>query len=105
MPNLKASIKDLKRSRRRAIRNADVRSEVKTAIKKAREAIGGRDAEAALAATRSASRLLDKATTKGAVHKHAAARTKSRLARHLRAAQPEAVRPDTPATTEEASEG
>jgi len=104
VPNLKASIKDLKGSRRRASRNADIRSEVKTAVKKAREAIGGRDAEAALAATRSASRLLDKAASKGTIHKQAAARSKSRLARRLRAAQPEAARPGTPTTTEETSE-
>ena len=85
MPNIKSSVKDLKRSRGRAMRNAAVRSGVKTAVKKARQAVAGSDAEGAQTATRAAARLLDKAATKGTIHKRAAARSKSRLARSLAA--------------------
>ena len=87
MPNIKSSKKDLRRSRRRAIRNADIRSGVKTAVKKARTAVAAK-AEEAVAATRGAQQLLDRAATKGAVHKRSAARRKSRLAKALRKVQP-----------------
>lgn len=93
MPNIKSSIKDLKRSRKRAIRNADVRTGIKTAIKKARAATAGGDAEAARAQTQAAARLLDKAVSKGAIHKRAAARRKSRLAKRLGAAAPQTPAP------------
>jgi small subunit ribosomal protein S20 len=86
VPNIKSSKKDLRRSRRRAIRNADIRSGVKTAVKKAR-AVVAEKGEGAAAATRSAQQLLDRAATKGAVHKRSAARRKSRLAKALRKVQ------------------
>jgi small subunit ribosomal protein S20 len=92
VPNIKSSKKDLRRSRRRTVRNADIRSEVKTAIKRARTAIESKEPEAA-AVARSAARLLDKAATKGTIHKRAAARQKSRLAKRLGAGQQPSARP------------
>jgi small subunit ribosomal protein S20 len=108
VPNLKASIKDLRRSRKRAARNAEIRTGVKTAVKKAREALKGKEAEAAQTEVRAASRMLDRAATKGTIHKRAAARRKSRLAKQLLAqggkaetSAPQAAAEETPQATEE----
>jgi small subunit ribosomal protein S20 len=59
-----------------------IKSTVKTAVGKARVAIEAGPADAAQT-VRLASRALDKAVTKGVVHRRAAARTKSRLTRRL----------------------
>ena len=83
MPNLKSSKKDMIRSRRRRVRNQAWKSRVKTAVRSAREAIAGGDQTVATEVTRTACRLLDKAATKGAVHKRQAVRRKARLARRL----------------------
>ncbi len=83
MPNIKSVKKDVIRSRRLRVRNLNVRSEVKTMIRKARVAIQGADTGAASESVKVANRLLDKAATKGIIHKRQAARRKSRLARRL----------------------
>ena len=83
MPNLKSSKKDMIGSRRRRVRNQAWKSRVKTAVRSAREAIAGEDQTVATEATRTACRLLDKAATKGAVHRRQAVRRKARLARRL----------------------
>jgi small subunit ribosomal protein S20 len=83
LPNLKSSKKDMIRSRRRRVRNQAWKSRVKTAVRSAREAIAGEDQTVATEATRTACRLLDKAATKGAVHRRQAVRRKARLARRL----------------------
>ena len=83
MANLKASKKDILRSRKNHQRNLDVRSRAKTWIGKARVAIRSSDASAAGQLVQHASRLLDKAAAKGIIHKRQAARRKSRLARQL----------------------
>lgn len=87
MPKKKVSLqaKHLRQSRKRQVRNMSIKSTVKTEISKARAAIGAKPAEAA-ATVKAAQRALDKAVTKGVVHKSAAARKKSRLARSLNAA-------------------
>ena len=83
MPNLNSSKKDMIRSRRRRVRNQAWKSRVKTAVRSAREAIAGEDQTVATEATRTACRLLDKAATKGAVHRRQAVRRKARLAQRL----------------------
>lgn len=83
MPNLKSSKKDMIRSRRRRVRNQAWRSRVKTAVRSAREAIAVSDPAAAIESTRAACRLLDKAATKGSIHRRQAVRRKARLARRL----------------------
>lgn len=87
MPKKKISLqaKHLRQSRKRQVRNMSIRSTVRTEIGKARAAIGAKPAEAAVV-VKAAQRALDKAVTKGVVHKAAAARKKSRLARSLNAA-------------------
>ncbi len=78
MANIKSQIKRNRQNERRRMRNKAVRSELKTAVKRA-QAAG--DAEAAAGEARAASRQLDKAATKGVLHERTAARRKSRLAR------------------------
>jgi small subunit ribosomal protein S20 len=77
--NTKSAIKGARKSERRRQRNRAVRSKVRTATKSALGA-GGPDAAAAI---REAIRIVDKAVTKGVVHRNTAARRKSVLARRL----------------------
>jgi small subunit ribosomal protein S20 len=58
-------------------RNRACKSELKTAIKKVHAAIEAGDADAAKAAALDASRLLDKAASRGIIHKSQAANRKS----------------------------
>ncbi|MEJ7808784.1 MAG: 30S ribosomal protein S20 [Gemmatimonadaceae bacterium] len=75
MPNIESAKKNLRKSRAAAVRNRAQRSALRTALKRAR-ADGGGDAERLLA-----TRLLDRAARKGLIHRNAAARQKSRLAK------------------------
>ncbi len=87
MANLKSSKKDIVRSRQRRLRNSGWKSRIKTEIRKARTAIGTGTGEATVDQVRLATRLLDKAVTKGVIHKRQAARRKSRLTSRLAKAQ------------------
>jgi len=81
MANIKSQIKRNRQNEKRRLRNQGVRSSLKTATKKATTAAASGDAEATTAAVNEASRAYDKAASKGMLHKRAAARHKSRLAR------------------------
>ncbi|MHA7962689.1 30S ribosomal protein S20 [Paenibacillus sp. CAU 1782] len=83
MPNIKSAIKRVKTSEKRRALNASQKSALRTAVKSADQAIAGTDVDAAKAALIVASKKLDKAVTKGLIHKNAAARKKSRLAKRL----------------------
>ena len=74
----------MRQGRSRGARNRGQRSELRTALKKVREA-SGPTAPAAYAA---AVRLLDRAARKGLIHPNNAARQKSRLAAHVRKLAP-----------------
>ena len=65
------------KSQKKRIRNKAVRSELKTAIKAVRTAVEAGQLEDAQVAANKASRLLDKAASKGIVHKNQAAQRKS----------------------------
>lgn len=82
MANIKASKKDIIRSRANRARNANWRSRLKTEVRKSRAAIAETGAGAA-EQVKTAAQLLDKAATKGIIHKRQAARRKSRLASQL----------------------
>lgn len=56
---------------------------VKTSVRKVREAVAVGDADQAQAALKRAFRLIDKAATKGVIHRNTAARKKARLSRAL----------------------
>ena len=75
MPNIASAKKNLRKSQAAAIRNRAQRSELRTALKKAKTV--GASPEMREAATR----LLDRAARKGLIHKNTAARHKSRIAR------------------------
>ena len=81
MANIKSQIKRNKTNERRAAANKSVRTALKTSTKKVRTAVAEGDAEAAQERSREAARALDKAASRGVIHKRTAARRKSRLAR------------------------
>jgi small subunit ribosomal protein S20 len=81
MANIKSQIKRIRQNERRRLRNRSVRTALKTAAKKVRAAVAEGDLQAAQARLRDAARALDKAASRGVIHKRAAARRKSRLAR------------------------
>jgi small subunit ribosomal protein S20 len=81
MANIKSQIKRNKTNERRAAANKAVRTALKTSTKKVRTAVADGDAEAALQRSREAARALDKAASRGVIHKRTAARRKSRLAK------------------------
>jgi len=72
-------------------RNRSDRSALRTVLKKARLAADGTDAAAATEAVRLASKKLDQSAAKHLIHKNAAARLKSRLARLLKKKTPAAA--------------
>lgn len=80
MANTASSEKRNRQSIKRNARNTAVRSAVKTAVKKAREAIVAGDPAKMKDAISHATRMLDKAATKGVLHARNAQRRISRLA-------------------------
>ena len=82
MANIKSQIKRNRQNEKRRMRNKSVKSSLKTAIRKFHEATTaeGDNTEALL---RDASRKLDKAVSKGVIHKNQAANRKSGLAAAL----------------------
>lgn len=85
MPNIKSAIKRVKVSEKKSVANKMKKSEIRTEIKKAKASVVANDNSAE--ALKSAQATLDKAAAKGYVHKNAAARTKSRLAKAANAAK------------------
>ena len=77
MANIKSQKKRVLTNEKAHQRNRAVKSELKTAIKKVTVAVEAGDAEAAKAAALVASRLLDKAASKGVIHASQAANRKS----------------------------
>ncbi|GAC57199.1 30S ribosomal protein S20 [Gordonia hirsuta DSM 44140 = NBRC 16056] len=80
MANIKSQIKRNKTNEARRQRNQSVRSALRTAIRSFREAVAGGDKEKATELLASTSRQLDKAVTKGVIHKNQAANKKSAMA-------------------------
>ncbi|EST35917.1 30S ribosomal protein S20 [Streptomycetaceae bacterium MP113-05] len=83
MANIKSQIKRNKTNEKARQRNKAVKSELKTAIRRTREAVAAGDAEKANEAARVAARKLDKAASKGVLHKNNAANKKSALAQKV----------------------
>lgn len=80
MANIKSQIKRIKTNLKAQERNRAVKSELKTVIRAARTAIASGDKQAAVAAVAIASRRIDKAVSKGVVHKNQGANRKSAIA-------------------------
>lgn len=83
MANIKSQKKRIKTNEKRRIRNKAYKSELKTLVRKTREAIAAGDAEVAEKELRVAARKLDKAVSKGVIHKNQAANRKSKLAKQV----------------------
>jgi small subunit ribosomal protein S20 len=83
MANIKSQIKRIKTNEKARLRNKSVKSSVKTAIRKFREAADAGDKAKAVELLQDASRKLDKATSKGVLHANQAANKKSAMAKRI----------------------
>ena len=81
MANIKSQIKRNKQNEKARQRNKSVKSALRTHVRKFREAAESGNVEEATVALRVASRHLDKAVSKGVIHKNQAANRKSAIAR------------------------
>jgi len=77
MANIKSQKKRIITNEKRRLRNRAVKSELKTATRRVKDAVAAGDGAAAYAAALAACRLMDKAATKGVIHKRQAANRKS----------------------------
>lgn len=80
MANIKSSAKRILVSREQAARNKADKTELKTTIKKFDTAAAGGNRENAEAAYKAAVKSVDRAVSKGLIHKNNAAHKKSRMA-------------------------
>ena len=83
MANIKSQIKRNRQNEAAHERNKSVKSALKSAIRKFREAADSGDAEQARALAATANRKLDKAASKGVIHKNQAANKKSAISRKV----------------------
>jgi small subunit ribosomal protein S20 len=81
--NIKSQEKRNRTNERRRLRNKSVKSSLHTAVRGFREAIEAGDKDKAAELLSSTSRKLDKAVSKGVIHKNQAANRKSGLAAAL----------------------
>ncbi|MCD2499245.1 30S ribosomal protein S20 [Microbacterium nymphoidis] len=85
MANIKSQIKRNKTNEKARERNKAVKTELKSAVRRTREAIAAGDKVAAEAALKNASKKLDKAVGKGVIHENQAANRKSSIAKQVAA--------------------
>ena len=85
MANIKSQIKRNRTNKKAQERNKAVKSELKTAIRATREAVVAGDKDKATAALRLAAKKIDKAASKGVIHKNQAANRKSAIAKQVAA--------------------
>ena len=83
MANIKSQIKRIKTNEKARQRNVAVKSALKTQVRRFRSAAGAGDKDAATVALVTASKALDKAASKGIIHKNQAANRKSALAKKV----------------------
>jgi small subunit ribosomal protein S20 len=79
--NIKSQIKRNRQNEKARLRNKSVKSSLKTVIRKLNEATAAGDTETAATLLRTATRQLDKAVSKGVIHKNQAANRKSAIAK------------------------
>ena len=85
MANIKSQIKRNKTNEKAHERNKAVKSELRTAVRRTREAVVAGDKAAAEKALGTATRKLDKAVSKGVIHQNQAANRKSAIAKQVAA--------------------
>jgi small subunit ribosomal protein S20 len=88
MASHESALKAHRQSQKRRLRNRVHRSRLRTQVKKLKKAIAASQTETAAALQRPTVVLLDRSVKHGVLHRNAAARAKSRLARALRKLAP-----------------
>ncbi len=83
MANIQSQMKRNRQNETRRDRNKRVRSALKTDVRRFRDAVTAGDKDAATEAFQVASRALDKAASKGVLHRNTAANRKSGMAKQL----------------------
>ncbi|RMG05543.1 MAG: 30S ribosomal protein S20 [Nitrospirae bacterium] len=81
-----SALKRVRQSRKRALRNREWKSRIKTMVKKVDASIASGDREAAEAVLKETIRVIDKAASKGVIHSNTASRKISRLTKRFNAA-------------------
>lgn len=79
MPNTKQAVKAVRQTKKKTLRNKIIKSQIKTTIRKVREAVSNKDKEKAKKLLQQAQTIIDRAYVKGIIHKNNAARKKSNL--------------------------
>ena len=87
MPNTKSAKKRLRQNEVLRLRNRSKESDLRSQLRKVREAVAAGDIEKAEEEYRGAAKRLDKAGAKNLIHRNAAARTKSRLQKLIKRAK------------------
>lgn len=85
MARIQSAIKNIRKSRKRNAINRARRSQLRTEIRKLRRLLGRKEAKPAPGALARTMSIIDRAVSKGVLHRNAAARHKSRLMRRLNA--------------------
>ncbi|MGI6557686.1 MAG: 30S ribosomal protein S20 [Limnochordia bacterium] len=83
MPKVSSAAKRVRVTEKRTLRNRQVKSAMRTAIRKYLQAIEAGSREEAEQSLRKAISQIDRAASKGVIHKNQAARRKSRLSKRL----------------------
>lgn len=83
MPNLKASIKDLRKNKRREINNDRLRARTKKSVKKFKTLVDENNSEEAKVTLKHIYKVLDKAAKKNVIKDNKANRLKGRLTKNL----------------------
>lgn len=83
MANIKSQIKRNRQNETARLRNKQVRTRIKSYSRKFREALAAGEKDAATTAYQEAAKVLDKAASKGVLHKNTAAARKSKMAKSL----------------------
>lgn len=78
MPNIKSAIKRVRTNESKNAQNTQAKSAMRSSLKKAEQALSNND-ENANATVKAAIKQVEKAASKGLIHKNTAARQKSRL--------------------------
>ena len=88
MAHHNSAVRQLRRSVRRNATNRKNKSELRTQVKRLREAIQSKDKDVAEKLLPSTVSLIDRSVKKGAIHENKGARYKSRLGRQVKSLTP-----------------
>ena len=83
MANIRSAKKRMRQNPKRQARNVRIRTRARTYVKLARTSIDGQDPAAATAAVKQAISELDRAASRGVIHRNNASRRKGRLMKQL----------------------